>query len=160
MTKKTPEQIQRHVETKRQWQRKNREKLNRRRRARYANDPEYRAKALSYGKPKTDNTVREIDGVSVNTFTVAQTAEMFGVSRQAIHLWIKKGDIPSPLFSERPILFTSTQVALMQKLVDAGMNQTARTQAKTIVYKHWKSTAKINPPDEFGGCKTISYENE
>ena len=139
-----PEALARHREVARRSRERNREAHNRRRREKYANDPAYRAARLAEQRKNVDHPHREVNGVSVRTFTVAQTAAMLSVTRQAVHSWIRTRDIPTPTFNDRPILFTSVQVGLMQKLVDAGMNQEARMQARKLAYAHWSSTRKIN----------------
>lgn len=155
MTKRTPEQIQRYAENRRRKlasdpqalardrevrrrsRERNRKEYNRKRRERYARDPEYRRSCLdSQRKPRVDKTRRTLNGKQVVTVTVTQAAAMLGVSRQAVDLWIKNHDVPTPLF-KNPRLFTRTQVVLMQKLVEAGMKQEARMKARKLVYKHW-----------------------
>ena len=136
-----PEARSRHLEKKRQYRNANREEINRRKRERYANDAEYRRKCLDdQRRPKVDNSRREINGETVLTYTVAQVAAMLGVTTQAIRLWIKNRDIPTPLFNGRPKLFTGRQIALMRGLKAAGGKQQPRMRARKKIYKYWNWT--------------------
>ena len=139
-----PEAMAWHLEKKRQYRQKNRDAINRRKRERYAIDPEYRLKVIADNKarkdPVQDNSCREINGETVLTYTVAQAAAMLGVTTQAIRLWIKNKDVPTPLFNGRPKLFTGRQIGLMRGLRAAGGKQEPRMRARKKAYKYWNWT--------------------
>lgn len=114
-----------------------RAEYNRRKRERYANDPEYRQKCRErVRKPKVDNSCRKINGETVPTFTAAEVAKILGAGTPLLCYWIENRHIPSPLF-ERPRLFTGRQIGLMRELKDAGMKQEPRMRARKKAYKFW-----------------------
>lgn len=88
------------------WYEANRQKIADRRRERYLNDPDYKAKVLANSKrsraPQAVGSgagrVVGKDGVERNAYSLAEAALLVGVSRETLVAWNKRGMIPSNPF--------------------------------------------------------------
>lgn len=105
----------------------NKEDINRRRRDRYASDPEYRERVKASAKQvkkaaaeaKKGHVARKYKGSKVLCTRIGDVAEAIGRSVSVIRFWEKEGTIPEPVFEGSQRVYTDAQVALLSKLSTA-----------------------------------------
>lgn len=110
------------------WYKKNSEKLNDKRKKRYATDTSYRQAAIdrqaeyrSRNPPKSragESRFKKVGGTAVEAFRIGKAAEIIGRSVQSIRKWEQLGIIPSPVVPSSHRYYTAYQVMLMKELAD------------------------------------------
>jgi len=97
----------------------NKDKVNERRRERYANDPAYRERAkkqaAEYRREHAKGREAPPEGYSL---TAAQVAEGLGVSAATLRAWREKGYYPAPKEVGGRLWFTQAQAARLGALRD------------------------------------------
>ena len=111
------------------WYSENKTALAERRRERYQNDPEYRARVLeqsnSYkkrsrlglgAKPKSFETLL-IEGMSLKAWRLSEASRKIGRTKTSINYWIEHGYMPaSPLLCNRgKMLFTDSMIFVIKE---------------------------------------------
>ncbi len=114
--------------TYRRWYKENRTTLSQKRKARYQNDPEYRAKIIAAAKRRRDQGQVESNrkfqrlvatasgNKRVDVFPIGTVATQLGCNAQMLRNWEKRGWIPPSSFSDTQRLYTRAQIKLMKKL--------------------------------------------
>lgn len=108
------------------WYAEHKDQHNAKRRERYRNDPDVRAKArqnAARNRSKGDkvNRVsykRKVGNFFVTFFPITKAAADIDRSAQLIRVWEKKGYIPEPLLDDSRRLYTEKQIALMKDLAE------------------------------------------
>ena len=101
----------------RKWYEQNRERLSAKRKKLYAENPEYRQRALEARK-------RRLSGEPVLAIppdapiSLAQAAEHLGISISALRAWRRRKHFPEPTHHNRGLWFTEKQVLLLKKIKD------------------------------------------
>ena len=101
----------------REWYQKNKERLSAKRKKLYAEDPEYRRRALEASK-------RRVSGGPVLAIPLdapisfAQAAEHLGISISTLRAWRRRKHFPEPKYHNRGLWFTETQVLLLKGIKD------------------------------------------
>jgi predicted DNA-binding transcriptional regulator AlpA len=100
----------------RRWYAKNRQMISENRRQRYAQDPEYRQRALEASRRRRRGErglTKPPEGAPIS---FAQAAEHIGVSVSTLHEWRRKKLFPEPTHYGGRIWFSETQVSQLKKL--------------------------------------------
>lgn len=97
------------------WYQKNKERLSAKRKKRYAEDPEYRQRALEASRRRSRGD-RSLITPPEDAISVAQAAERAGVSVSTLHEWRRKGHFPEPKHHHGRLWFNEQQVLLLLKL--------------------------------------------
>ena len=108
------------------WYGKNKEAYNKRRREKYAKDPEkrrrcierateYKAKA-KFITPKF--VMRTVGGVPTKMLSTGSAAKVLGIHETTIPSWERRGLIPKPLSQDNRRYYTMNQITLMGDLRD------------------------------------------
>jgi len=100
----------------RKWYEPNRERLSQKRKKRYAEDPEYRQRALEASKRYRggERTLPKPPGAPIS---FAQAAELTGIGVSTLHEWRRKKCFPEPKkHHNRSLWFSEKQVGLLKNL--------------------------------------------
>ncbi len=99
----------------RKWYEPNRERLSQKRKKRYAEDPEYRQRALEASKRYRggERTLPKPPGAPIS---FAQAAELTGIGVSTLHEWRRKKCFPEPKHHNRGLWFSEKQVLLLKNL--------------------------------------------
>lgn len=109
------------------WYKKNKKALSEKRKERYKNDPEYRAKALENRRRQIERTPKVRDSrPEVYTHSFAQAAEAIGVSTWRLRSWRDNNYYPEPYKHGRELWFTQQQVYLLKDIVTFFDKHSAR----------------------------------
>lgn len=109
------------------WYQKNKQALSEKRKERYKNDPEYRAKALENRKKQIERTPKLKDSrPEIYTHNFAQAAEFLGVSSWRLRNWRENSYYPEPYKHGRELWFTQQQVYLLKDIVTFFDKHSAR----------------------------------
>lgn len=132
------------------WYGRNSENLSRKRKEQYANDPEFREKALArakdYRNKKKNGHVaqkttryRNYNGTQQQVFTTGGVADSLGCGVTTIINWESKDWIPLPIFDEPHRFYLQHQVTLMKNLHKAVETKKAKQIATAIekVHDNW-----------------------
>lgn len=127
------------------WYQKNKERLAEKKRKRYQEDPEYRAKAMERSKAQRKTTPTPItDGYSVS---FAEAAKELGVSLWTLREWRKRNYFPEPKERNGRLWFTENQLMLLQKLqeffvlngrIKEGTKE-KMNELVSLLFANWKS---------------------
>lgn len=120
------------------WYNRNKEEFNRKRTARYHNDPLYRASVL--GHIKTSRIKKEAERVTPNSLTIVEASIEIGRTPQTIRKWEQDGHIPSVVDKGLHRRYTPNQVELMKELAKTF---TDFKQRKATVYDIETVVAKV-----------------
>ena len=118
----TPQARQR--KTYRKWYESSGSDYNEKRKKRYANDPEYRARIKAQAK-ETRERRKERGGVQetsvmrdgVEVYRVSAAAELLERSPDALRSWVRKGWVPEST-GQVHRFYTKAQIKLMRRLVE------------------------------------------
>lgn len=100
------------------WYQKNKQSLSEKRKERYKNDPEYRAKALERRKAQIERTPKLRDSKpEIYAFSFNAVAEELGVSAWRLRNWRENSYYPEPYKHGRELWFTQQQVYLLKDVV-------------------------------------------
>jgi hypothetical protein len=138
------------------WYEANKQKIADRRKERYQNDPEYKAKVLANSKrsrsPKfIDRGAGRIvgkDGVERNAYSLAEASVLLGVSRETLVAWVKGGLVPANPFAN---FYTIGQVNAVRYAIELRKQEGKRVHIKRsdfgfaeIVSERWNELAELN----------------
>lgn len=139
------------------WYATNREKLNAKRRKRYALDPSARDRALNYqaeyrqrvervstrGQPH----FRTVNGANVQVFRIHGAASMIGCSIEFIRKYELAGVIPKSIFPSTQRYYTQSQINLMKDFYEAmsllsyskdqELKQLSRENHRLLMQANW-----------------------
>ena len=106
-----------------EWYRKNHAQINAQRRDKYANDPEYRRRALERAlksralgrkRPNMGRTsLRTINGNAVKVHTIGYMAHCLGRGIDTLKYWRETGWLPPSRFPGKQQVYTDYQVGLV-----------------------------------------------
>jgi hypothetical protein len=99
----------------RRWYEKNKEQLSEKRKKLYAEDPEYRQRALeaSRRRRRGEHTLPIPPDAPIS---FAEASERVGVSTSTLHAWRRKKYFPEPKHHHGGLWFTENQVQLLGEL--------------------------------------------
>ena len=97
------------------WYEKHKQRLSEKRKKRYAQDPEYRQRALEASRRhrRGERTVPNPPGAPIS---FGQAAERTGIGVSTLHEWRKKKCFPEPKHHNRSLWFSEKQVLLLKHL--------------------------------------------
>lgn len=100
------------------WYQKNKQALSEKRKERYKNDPEYRAKALENRKRQIQRTPKLADSKpEAYSFGFTSVCEELGVSAWRLRNWRENSYYPQPHWHGGQMWFTQQQVYLLKDIV-------------------------------------------
>jgi predicted DNA-binding transcriptional regulator AlpA len=99
------------------WYKKNKQDLSEKRKKQYADDPEYRKRALEASRKRRrgESTLTTPPDALI---CFAEAAERIGISISALYEWRRKKFFPEPKHYDGALWFTDTQVLLLKDLKD------------------------------------------
>jgi predicted DNA-binding transcriptional regulator AlpA len=100
----------------RNWYEKNKERLSAQRKKRYAEDAEYRQRALETSRRRRRGEPTPMMPPDDATISFRQAAERTGVSVSTLHEWRRKKLFPEPKHHNRGLWFSEKQVLLLKNL--------------------------------------------
>jgi|SRR5215472_5257875 len=101
----------------RKWYEQNKARLSAKRKKLYAENPEYRQRALEASKRRVSGgPVLAIPPDAPISF--AQAAEHLGISISTLRAWRRRKHFPEPKHHNRGLWFTKKQVLLLKKIKD------------------------------------------
>lgn len=118
------------------WYAKHRKELSERRKLRYQNDPEYRAKALAQKKKQMERLREQHKVPEGYTLSLQSIAESLGVTIWTLREWRKKDYFPEPLKAGRNLLFTENQLGLLSHIeafIKGAGKRLSRDQREKLV---------------------------
>lgn len=139
------------------WYESNRERLSKKRKERYRNDADLRAKAVQRqqkyreknDRPSTKGQAkfREVNGIKTQVFRISETAEMVGCSIEFIRKYEAEGVIPLPSVKSTQRYYSGAQVKLMKAFYalmhelkyskDAELKAAALAKHKAEMQENW-----------------------
>lgn len=100
------------------WYRKNKQQLSEKRKQRYAQDPEYRKRAVEASRRRRRGE-RSLTGPPQDApISFAEAAEQIGVSRSILREWRRRNFFPEPKHNNGRLWFSEKQVLLLKQLKD------------------------------------------
>lgn len=134
----------------RRYYEENRDEYNARRREKYQQDKETRAKARERAReyraanaPVERQLIREINGRQVKVFSTGQVAQEMGRTPQMLRNWEKEGLIPESTFPDKHRLYTKRQKSMiidLGKVIAANRGSLAAIPVRRAVarmHKRW-----------------------
>jgi hypothetical protein len=98
-----------------EWYLKNKERLSEKRKRLYAEDPEYRQRALENSR-RYRRGERSLPTPPDAPISFPQAAERTGIGISTLHEWRRKKYFPDPKHHNRGLWFTEKQVLLLKNL--------------------------------------------
>jgi hypothetical protein len=100
-----------------QWYQRNRQRLSEKRKKLYAENPEYRQRALAASKKHRDGEPT-LPTPPEGHISFAQAAERTGIGISTLREWRRKKYFPEPKHHHRGLWFTENQVMQLKNLKD------------------------------------------
>lgn len=97
------------------WYQRNKDKLNARRRERYARDKDYRNRHLEMARRRSKRR-RDVTSPPPDMFTTEQAAHVINRGPAALREWEKRGLVPPASVYGRKHFYTAGQVQLLNRL--------------------------------------------
>jgi MerR HTH family regulatory protein len=100
-----------------QWYQQNKQRLSEKRKKLYADNPEYRERAMEASK-RYRRGERTLPIPADTEISFAQAADRLGIGTSTLREWRRKKLFPEPKHHNRGLWFTENQVSLLNKLKD------------------------------------------
>lgn len=137
------------------WYDANKAEFNRKRKERYAADPERREQAITRQREYRRNnptrsratSTRMVNGKAREVFRIGAVAEHIGRTEQVLRLWESKNLIPKPTVKSAHRYYTAMQVALLKGLAEVmdevrykpSIREEAISKQSSVVHSLWES---------------------
>jgi MerR HTH family regulatory protein len=102
----------------RNWYEKNKQRLSEKRKKQYAEDPEYRQRALEATRRRRRGESTLTTPPDGTPISFAEAAERTSVGKSTLHCWRRNKLFPEPKHHSGALWFSEKQVLLLQNLKD------------------------------------------
>jgi hypothetical protein len=99
------------------WYQKNQKQLSAKRKKLYAENPEYRERALAASRRRRRGERTPLTPADA-PISFAQAADRVGIGNSTLHEWRRKKYFPEPKRHNRALWFSESQVSLLKSLKD------------------------------------------
>lgn len=110
------------------WYQENKTRLSEQRKQRYRSDPEYRQRAMQRAADYRTRTRTEKP--AINGLTAQQVCDHLGISAWTLHRWFSAGYYPAPKRVDGRLVFSPTQLKLLELIREFFEKYPRRASAK------------------------------